>query len=76
MVTTNKPAREAQRRNARLEHPVDERVRRHAEQEEAAGRANRDDARLGAELSAEGRPLAETETADSIKRAAENDGRV
>jgi hypothetical protein len=53
-----------------------ERARRHAEQEEAAGRAHRDDARLGAELSAEERPLAETETVDSIKRAAENDGRV
>ena len=33
-------------------------------------------ARLGAEISGEQRPSDESETADAIKRAAENDGRV
>jgi hypothetical protein len=33
-------------------------------------------ARVGAELAGEGRPSDESETADAIKRAAENDGRV
>ena len=44
--------------------------------EDAAGRPDVSPARLGAELAAEDRPSDESETAESLKRAAENDRRV
>jgi hypothetical protein len=76
MTRTNTPAEDVEALSRRMRAPEDARARRH---EAHAGAATRQDvapARLGAELAAEDRSRDETETADSLKRAAENDRRV
>ena len=74
MTRTNTPAEDVEALNRRMNAPEDARRRRHAAQ--AAGRPDVSPARLGAELAAEDRPSDESETAESLKSAAENDGRV
>jgi hypothetical protein len=76
MTRTKTPAEEVEALAKRSKLPENERRARHAAHAEAAKHGDVSPARLGAELSAEERPGEETETADSIKRAAENDGRV
>jgi hypothetical protein len=76
MTRTNTPAEDVEALAKRSKMPKNERRARHAAHAEAAKHGDVSPARLGAELAEEERPTDETETADSIKRAAENDGRV
>ena len=76
MTRTNTPVEDVEALNRRMNAPEDTRRRRHAAQADAAGRPDVSPARLGAELAAEDRPSDESETAESLKRAAENDRRV
>jgi hypothetical protein len=76
MTRTNTPAEDTDALNRRMSQPEDARVTRHDAQKRAAERLDVSPARLGAELAGEKRPNEEGETADAIKRAAENDGRV
>ena len=76
MTRTDTPAEDVEALNRRMHLPEDARARRHHAQAGAAGRRDVSPARLGAELAAEDRPRDESETADSLKRAAENDRRV
>ena len=76
MTRTNTPAEDADALARRSKLPDNERRARHAAHAEAAQRMDVPPARLGVALSAENKPNDETETADAIKRAAENDGRV
>lgn len=76
MTRTNTPAEDADAHARRSKLPDNERRARHAAHAEAAQRGGVSPARLGIELSAEDKPNDESETADAIKRAAENDGRV
>jgi hypothetical protein len=75
-MRTNTPAEEAEAHARRTRLPKNERRARHAAHAEAAKHGDMEPARLGVELAAEERVRDETETADAIKRAAENDGRV
>ena len=76
MTRTNTPAEDIEALNRRMHAPEDRRTRRHEAHAEAASRRDVSPARLGAELAAEDRPRDESETAESLKRAAENDRRV
>ena len=76
MTRTNTPAEDVEALNRRMKGPEDRRARRHEAHAEAATRRDVSPARLGGELAAEDRPRDESETADSLKRAAENDRRV
>ena len=76
MTRTNTPAEDVDAHARRSKLPENERRARHAAHAEAAQHGDLDPARLGAEIAAEQRPGDESETADAIKRAAENDGRV
>ena len=76
MTRTNTPVEDVEALNRRMNAPEDARRRRHAAQADAAGRSDVSPARLGAALAAEDRPSDESETAESLKRAAENDRRV
>ena len=76
MTRTNTPVEDVEALNRRTNAPEDARRRRHAAKADAAGRPDVSPARLGAELAAEDRPSDESETAESLKRAAENDRRV
>ncbi len=76
MTRTNTPVEDVEALSRRTSAPEDARRPRHAAQADAAGRPDVSPARLGAELAAEDPPSGETETAESLKRAAENDRRV
>ena len=80
MTRTNRPAEDAQALNERMNAPEDRRQRRHAQEVEAAMRpasgAAIPQAYAGAAITAEGSSPDGSETADSVKRAAESDGRV
>ena len=76
MTRTNTPAEDADALAKRSKLPENERRARHQAHAEAAQRGDVSPARLGAEITTEEKPRDESETADAIKRAAENDGRV
>jgi hypothetical protein len=76
MTGTNTPAEDVEALNTRMTAPEVARRPRNEAQADAAGRPDVSPARLGAELAAEDRPADKTETAESLKRAAENDRRV
>lgn len=76
MTRTNTPAEDAEALKRRGSEPESARLVRQEARKRAAGRGDVSPARLGAELAGEDRPRDESETADAIKRSAENDGRV
>lgn len=76
MTRTNTPAEDAEARKGRYQRPEDAKPAAHEAQADASTRLDRSDARLGAKLAGENRPSDNTETADALKRAAENDRRV
>ena len=76
MDKTRTPAAEAEALENRMSRPEETRETHRQAYAEAATRGDTDIARLGSELAAEERPRDESETADAIKRAAENDTRV
>ena len=75
MTRTNTPAEDAKAANSRYQKPEDAKQERREAHADAATRLDHSDPRLGAELSAENRPSDDTETADALKRAAENERR-
>jgi hypothetical protein len=75
-MATRIPAAEGNPANRRIDRPQDVQKRRHQAQADAASRLDVDAPRLGAELAADPRPHEESETADALKRTAENEGRT
>lgn len=71
---------EVERVNREMNAPEDRRQDRHQAEADAAlqpsGGAPIQQARIGAELAGEGGAMEKSETADALKRAAENDTRV
>lgn len=76
MTRTTTPAERADARKDRYRRPEDAKQAAHEAEADATTRLDRSDARLGAELASESRPSDDTETAEALKRAAENDRRV
>ena len=77
MTRTNTPDEDVAALNQRLQENGDPRIRRHKAEATAATRLDMPKESIGAEISGDGKRAAdESETADAIKRAAENDGRV
>ena len=79
MQRTKTPHEDVTKTNQQMNAPGDPRRRRKGEFDTAsqpASGAAVQHARVGAELSGEGRAYDQSETAEAIKRAAENDGRV
>jgi len=75
MTRTNTPAEEASAAKSRAPRPEEAKEAAREAHADAATRLDGSAARLGAELSAENRPSDDSETADALKRAAENDRR-
>ena len=75
MTRTNTPAEDAAAAKSRYQRPEDAKRARREAHADAATRLDRSGARLGAEISGENRPSDDTETADALKRAAENERR-
>lgn len=75
MARTNTPAEDAASQKSRYQKPEDAKQASREAHADAATRLDHSDARLGAEVSAENRPSDDGETADALKRAAENDRR-
>jgi hypothetical protein len=75
MTRTNIPAEDAAAQKSRYQRPEDAKQASREAHADAATRIDKSDARLGAELSSENRPSDDTETADALKRAAENERR-
>ncbi len=79
MDRTNKPAEEAAKANREANAPEDRQIRREAELRAAThptSGAAIQHASAGASLTADDHGAGAGETADALKRAAENDGRV
>jgi len=75
MTRTNTPAEDAAAQKSRYQRPEYGEQARRGTHADAATRLDHSDARLGAEISGENRPSDDTETADALKRAAENERR-
>ena len=76
MTRTNTPDEDAEAINRQLDQNDEPRIRRHKAEADSSTRLAMPKERLGASLAADDRPADESETADALKRAAENDGRV
>ena len=76
MTRTKPPAEDAEAAIRRGDGQEDARQERHEGDATAATRLDMPKARIGAELAGEKRADRSSETADAIKRAAENDQRV
>ena len=76
MTRTNTPSEDVEAANRGIEGPDDVRQERHEGDATAATRLDMPKARIGAGLAGEKRANRTSETADALKRAAENDQRV
>ncbi|HEX9905427.1 MAG TPA: hypothetical protein VGA77_10725 [Propylenella sp.] len=74
MTRTNTPDEDVAALNRRMKRKDEPRIR-HEARKDAAGRLDVSPARLGSELAGDTHPSEESETADALKRTAENEGR-
>jgi len=74
MTRTNTPDEDVEALNRRMKRKDEPRIRREV-RKDAASRLDVAPARLGSELAGDRRSAEESETADALKRTAENEGR-